>query len=171
MIIPKYIVRYFLTNKNFIVSIMISLVFSCFLAKMFDSQNIEFGFGAALAMISTNTPLATIVSSNRSLKKKLDVIPNKTVGFFVPYSIMSFIIYAVSYALFIIAYAILGGTLEFKWIITAVLFSVQCAVFVSILENKYTLTKWNTEPDLWHHPRKYIIPGVLLLESMIVNSI
>ena len=171
MIIPKYIVRYFLTNKNFIVSIMISLVFSCFLAKMFDSQNIEFGFGAALAMISTNTPLATIVSSNRSLKKKLDVIPNKTVGFFVFYSIMSFIIYAVSYALFIIAYAILGGTLEFKWIITAVLFSVQCAVFVSILENKYTLTKWNTEPDLWHHPRKYIIPGVLLLESMIVNSI
>ena len=171
MIIPKYIVRYFLTNKNFIVSIMIILVFSCFLAKMFDSQNIEFGFGAALAMISTNTPLATIVSSNRSLKKKLDVIPNKTVGFFVPYSIMSFIIYAVSYALFIIAYAILGGTLEFKWIITAVLFSVQCAVFVSILENKYTLTKWNTEPDLWHHPRKYIIPGVLLLESMIVNSI
>lgn len=171
MIIPKYIVRYFLTNKNFIVSIMMSLVFSCFLAKMFDSQNIEFGFGAALAMISTNTPLATIVSSNRSLKKKLDVIPNKTVGFFVPYSIMSFIIYAVSYALFIIAYAILGGTLEFKWIITAVLFSVQCAVFVSILENKYTLTKWNTEPDLWHHPRKYIIPGVLLLESMIVNSI
>lgn len=171
MLILRYITRYFLANKNYIVSSVIVLGFSCFMARMFEQQGINFGFGIGLAMISANTPIAIIVSSNRSLKTKLDALPAKTANFFVPYSAVVFFVYVVFYALFITIYAVTGGTVELKWIIAAVLFAAQSAVFVSLLEDRFAVTKWNTEPDLWHHPRKYIIPAVLLLESALVYLI
>ena len=171
MLILRYITRFFLANKNYILSSAVIIVFSCFLARMFEQQGIKLGFGLALAMISTNTPISIIVSSNRSLKTKLDALPNKTRSFFVPYSVIVFFLYTIFYALFITAYAVTGGTVELKWIITAVAFALQCAVFVSLLEDRFTLTKWNTEPDLWHHPRKYIVPCVLLLEASLISMI
>lgn len=171
LLILNYIVRYFLANKNFLISTVVVLGFSCFLARMFEQQGIKVGFGMALAMISANTPIAIIVSSNRSLKKKLDALPNKTARFFVPYSVIIFFMYIILYAVFFGIYCLTGGALEIKWVIAAVLFSVQCAVFVSLLEDRFTLTKWNTEPDLWHHPRKYIVPCILLLEGMLIYSI
>ncbi|ADU24412.1 hypothetical protein Rumal_3989 (plasmid) [Ruminococcus albus 7 = DSM 20455] len=37
------------------------------------------------------------------------------------------------------------------------------------MENKNAITKWSFETNLWHHPRKYIVPAVLVLEAGIIS--
>lgn len=55
-----------------------------------------------------------------------------------------------------------GGSISAANIWTSVLFAVQSAILSVILEWKYPVRDWKTESDLWHHPRKYIVPLVML---------
>lgn len=48
-------------------------------------------------------------------------------------------------------------------IIIAALFSLQSAVLSVLLEWLHPIHNWKTENDLWHHPRKYLVPLVMLL--------
>lgn len=168
MLLLRYITRYMLENKNFIISSVVIIGAGCAFAVMIEKQGIAIGCGMGLAIVSMNTPLATIVSSNRGLGKKLDALPDKTRCFFVPYGLVLFGFYAVSYALFLTAFKIAGGTVGVKAIVTAVVFAAETSFAVPFLENKFPVTKWKTEPDLWHNPRKYIIPAALLLEGAVI---
>ena len=45
----------------------------------------------------------------------------------------------------------------------AVFFALQSAVLSVLLEWFYPIRDWKIESDLWHHPRKYMVPVVMLL--------
>jgi len=45
----------------------------------------------------------------------------------------------------------------------AVFFALQSAVLSVMLEWFYPIRDWKIESDLWHHPRKYMVPAVMLL--------
>ena len=45
----------------------------------------------------------------------------------------------------------------------AVFFALQSAVLSVLLEWLYPIRNWKIESDLWHHPRKYVVPVVMLL--------
>ena len=32
-----------------------------------------------------------------------------------------------------------------------------------LMEWYFPIRNWKTESDLWHHPRKYVVPGILLM--------
>ena len=168
MLVLRYITRYMLANKNYLISSVVLIAAAVAFSMMAAAQGLKIGCGMGLAIVSMNTPLATIVSSNRGLTQKLSVLPGKTRGFFVPYGFVLFGYYMIAYALYLAAIALISGTADVRAVITAVLFSAQCAVFVPLLEDKMTITKWKTEPDLWHNPRKYIIPGALIIEGALI---
>lgn len=46
---------------------------------------------------------------------------------------------------------------------TVLLFALQSAILSVILEWNPPIRDWKTESDLWHHPRKYVLPLVMLL--------
>ena len=56
-------------------------------------------------------------------------------------------------------------------ILTAVLFAMQSAVCSVLLEWFYPVRGWKIESDLWHHPRKYIVPAVMLLLAGAVGTL
>ena len=50
------------------------------------------------------------------------------------------------------------------WMVAgAVFFALQSAVLSVLLEWFYLIRGWKIESDLWHHPRKYVVPVVMLL--------
>lgn len=37
-----------------------------------------------------------------------------------------------------------------------------------MLEIKVPLLGWKVESDLWHHPRKYIVPGIMIFLAILL---
>ena len=42
------------------------------------------------------------------------------------------------------------------------------SVGVVLLEWYFPFKNWHVESDLWHHPRKYIMPSILIVLTMLV---
>ena len=45
---------------------------------------------------------------------------------------------------------------------TAVLIALQSAILSVLLEWFHPVRNWKIESDLWHHPRKYVVPLIML---------
>jgi len=52
----------------------------------------------------------------------------------------------------------------------AVLFALQSAVLSVLLEWLYPIRGWKTENGLWHHPRKYIVPLLMISAAVFVGT-
>lgn len=48
-------------------------------------------------------------------------------------------------------------------IVGAVFFALQSAMLSVLLEWFYPIRDWKIESDLWHHPRKYVVPVVVVM--------
>ena len=55
------------------------------------------------------------------------------------------------------------GGVTVTMIIAAVFFALISAACSVFLEWFYPIRGWKIESDLWHHPRKYIVPAAMLL--------
>lgn len=64
---------------------------------------------------------------------------------------------------FLCSWQIQKGSVTVHMIAGAVFFALQSAVLSVLLEWFYPIRGWKTESDLWHHPRKYVVPVVMLL--------
>ena len=168
LIVPRYIIRYMLSNKSFLISTLFITGFGCFFAVMTEQQGFPMGCGIGLAFVSMNSPLATVVSSNRSLDRKLKALPDKTMQFFVPYAALVFCFDILVFAVFLTIFAIAGGQVDIRAFLAAGLFAVESAVCTAFLEDRFPITKWKSEPDLWRNPRKYILPLIFVLEAGLI---
>ena len=66
-------------------------------------------------------------------------------------------------AIFLCSWQIQNGSVTVYMIAGAVFFALQSAVLSVLLEWLYPIRGWKIESDLWHHPRKYMVPVVMLL--------
>lgn len=58
-----------------------------------------------------------------------------------------------------------------RWMLgAACFFAMQSAVFSVLLEWFFPIRSWRIESDLWHHPRKYAVPTVMLLLAGAVGT-
>ena len=168
MLVPRYIIRYILSNKSYIISPLLIIAFAVYFTFTARQSGFPAVVGISLGLISTNSPLSVIVSSNRNLKSKLDVLPGKTKNFFVPYAFVIFCIYLLFYAIFLAAYFMIIKSVDYKALILSPIIAAESAILIAILESRFPITTWKTEPDLLHHPRKYIVPGIIMLEATLV---
>ena len=65
--------------------------------------------------------------------------------------------------IFLLSWQIQNGGVTVLMIAGAVFFALQSAVLSVLLEWFYPIRGWKIESDLWHHPRKYVVPVVMLL--------
>ena len=70
---------------------------------------------------------------------------------------------------FLCSWQIQIGGVTVQMVITAMFFAMQSAVFSVLLEWFYPIREWKIESDLWHHPRKYIVPAIMLLLAGVVG--
>ncbi len=171
LLVAKYILRYVTSNKSYMISPVIMLLFVSYMVYQMNEMGFRDGIIIGLALNTFNTSLAIIVSSNRGLHKKLNSLPNKIKSFFVPYSIVIFTVNIIFSVLLLVVASFIGTEINMKIIIATVIFPIQNAIGTAFLECTRPILHWRVETDLWHNPRKYIIPLILVLEAAVITII
>lgn len=164
----KYLFRYMTARKNYLINTAamwaVGIVFPFLLRESGADAFLPIGF----AVLSINTPLCVLISADSHLREAVHFLPSAKRMFCLPY--FSFVVLnnVIAYTFYLASFGLQAGGLELRNIVLAVAFALLGALGSVIMEMKFPLTNYKTESDLWHHPRKYIVPAVLLLIAGVI---
>ena len=159
----RYFFRYLSCHKNYLVNTAVmwcvALVMPYFLREMAGLSVVPVGF----AILSLNTPICILLSCDRDLEQAVRFLPGQKRRFCIPYCLFIFSCNMAADVIFLCSWQIQNGGVTVPMIAGAVFFALQSAVLSVLLEWFYPIQGWKIESDLWHHPRKYVVPVVMLL--------
>lgn len=169
----KYFLRYMKCHRNYLLNTIIMWGVACVLPVFFKQMEsgsltvIPIGF----AILSLNTPICILLSSEPALQQTIHFLPGQERAFCVPYCLFIFACNLVADLIFLGSMQILNGGVTILMLAAALFFSLQSAACSVLLEWFYPVTGWKIESDLWHHPRKYIVPVVMLLVAGMMGTL
>ena len=159
----RYFFRYLSCHKNYLVNTAVmwcvAIVMPYFLREMAGLSVVPVGF----AILSLNTPICILLSCDRDLEQAVRFLPGQKRRFCIPYCLFIFSCNMAADVIFLLSWQIQNGGITVLMIAGAVFFALQSAVLSVLLEWFYPIRGWKIESDLWHHPRKYVVPVVMLL--------
>ncbi len=159
----RYFFRYLSCHKNYLLNTVVmwcvALVLPYFLREMAGMSVVPVGF----AILSLNTPICILLSRDRDLEQAVRFLPGQKRRFCIPYCLFIFLCNMAADVIFLLSWQIQNGGVTVLMIFGAVFFALQSAVLSVLLEWFYPIRDWKIESDLWHHPRKYVVPVVMLL--------
>lgn len=137
----------------------VALIMPYFLREMAGLSVVPVGF----AILSLNTPICILLSCDCDLEQAVRFLPGQKQRFCIPYCLFVFSCNMAADMIFLCSWQIQNGGVTVLMIAGAVFFALQSAVLSVLLEWFYPIRSWKIESDLWHHPRKYVVPVVMLL--------
>lgn len=166
-----YLFRYLRAHKNYLTNTVVLWCIACVLPLFFQQMDIAFVLPIGFAILSLNTPICILLSCDPASEQAVRFLPGQTKAFCVPYCLFIFLCNAIADMIFLCSMQIQIGGVTVPIIATAFLFALQSAVFSILLEWFFPIRGWKIESDLWHHPRKYLVPAVMLLAYIAASSI
>ena len=127
-------------------------------------------FPIGLAILCLNTPICTLLSCDPDLEQAIRMLPGQTGRFCRKYCLFIFAVNSIVASIYLCSWQMVSGGLDFVHVWTLLIFALQSAILSVILEWKHPIRGWKTESDLWHHPRKYIVPLAMLLIAAFVGT-
>ena len=164
-----YLVRYLLANKSCLINTAGLCAAACFLPLLFGEFQRLNMFPIGLAILCLNTPICTLLSGDPDLERAIRVLPGQAGQFCRKYCLFIFSVNGLVAGIYLCSWQIINGGAGFVHVITLLLFALQSAVLSAILEWKFPIRDWKTESDLWHHPRKYLVPLMMLMVALAVS--
>lgn len=165
-----YLLRYLMAHKNYLANTVGMWCVACFLPFLFgqfEGINImPLGF----AILTLNTPICILLSCDPDLEQMLRVLPRQKAKFGLAYCLFIFIFNLSAVTIYLIGWWRVNHFISAWAVISAILFSLQSAVFSVLLEWIYPLRRWKIESDLWHHPRKYVVPCMMLILAVAIST-
>ena len=135
------------------------------------AQNADFvkmimymGFG----IVALNTPLCILISCDPDLDRGIRCLPGGAKSFFVPYGLFLFASICITYGIYLTSWQIKFGTVDAKLIIL-LLAAISASLSIA-MEFFFPIKNWKIESDLWHHPRKYVVPAIVLLLACVIGT-
>lgn len=116
----------------------------------------------SLALCGLNTPAATLFSRDPALSQALVVLPGGGRRFWRGYVGFLAGLYGAALVLCLGAWQLAWRAVGLGDLAVVPLLALQGALLAAALERWCPLRGWKTESDLWHHPRKYLVPLALL---------
>lgn len=165
-----YFFRYFKNHKNYLMNTGIMWCAACILPLLFRQIDRLFVIPIGLAILSLNTPVCILLSCDHALEQAVRFLPDQKKTFCIPYCLFIFLCNITADVFFLCSRQIQTGGVTVQIIAAAVFFAMQSAVFSVLLEWLYPVRGWKIESDLWHHPRKYIVPAVMLLLAGVIGT-
>lgn len=165
-----YLIRYLMANKNYLVNTVGLCAIACFLPLMFGKFQGLNMFPLGLAILCLNTPICTLLSCDLDLEQAIRVLPGQSGRFCRRYCLFIFAVSVIVTSIYLCSWQFINGGISVADVGTAILFDLQSAVLAVILEWKYPIRNWKTESDLWHHPRKYLVPLIMLLMAAFIGT-
>lgn len=166
----RYIVRYLISHKSYLYNTLALCVFAGFMAFMLEQMHLGSYLPLAFAVLSFNTPVGILLSSNRGLHRKIQMLPGQLQRTVVPYGLFILTVNLFIYMIFLVSWLLFHGSVEIVYYVISIVFAAQSAIAAVWLEWKYPVRKWRVESDLWHHPRKYAVPLMMCLLAAAVMS-
>ena len=160
-----YLTRYLLANQNYLMNTVGLCLIACFLPILFQAFPNLHMFPIGCAVLSLNTPISTLLSSDPDLEQAMCALPGQTARFGWQYVLFIFAVNMIVASFYLCSWLITYGQTNFSSIGMLFLFALQNAVLSVILEWKKPIRNWKTESDLWRHPRKYLIPLWLIWQA------
>lgn len=168
-----YLIRYLMANKNYLVNTVGLYVIACFLPLLFREFRGLNMFPLGLAILCLNTPICTLLSCDPDLEQAIRVLFGQSSKFCRKYCMFIFTVNGGIASIYMCSWQLVNGGIGLDDMGLVVLFALQSAILSVILEWKYPIHNWKTESaesDLWHHPRKYLVPLVMLLLAVFVAT-
>lgn len=166
-----YFFRYMTSHKNYFMNTVIMWCAACVLPLFFRQMDSLFVIPLGFAVLSLNTPVCILLSCDRDLEQAVRFLPGQKKTFCIPYCLFIFLCNITADVFFLCSWQIQIGGITVQMIAAAVFFAMQSAVFSVLLEWFYPVRGWKIESDLWHHPRKYVVPAVMLLLAGVVGTL
>ena len=127
-------------------------------------------FPIGLAILCLNTPICTLLSCDPDLGQAIRMLPGQAGRFYRKYCLFIFAVNSIVASIYLCSWQIVNGGLNFVHVGTLLIFALQSAILSVMLEWKHPIRDWKTESDLWHHPRKYLVPLIMLLVAAFVGT-
>lgn len=165
-----YFVRYFKYHQNYLINSVVMWCAACALPIFLRQMESLFVIPIGFAILSLNTPICILLSCDHAFEQAVRFLPGQEKAFCVPYCFFIFVCNIAADVIFLCSLHIQTGGVTVWMMITAVFFAMQSAVFSILLEWFFPVRGWKVESDLWHHPRKYMVPIVMLLLAGVVGT-
>ena len=164
-----YLLRYLITNKNYLLNTAGLCVIAGvmpFILGQFEGVNVmPLGF----AVLCLNTPICILLSCDPGLEQAVRTLPRQTKRFCTNYCFFIFSINMAVNSVYLISWQVGKGGVNSTEIITALIIALQSAVLSVLLEWFCPVHNWKIENDLWHHPRKYVVPLIMFLIAGLIG--
>lgn len=186
----RYLFRYLSAHLNYLLNTGVIWIVACVLPVFFSQMG---GMGMSVmpigfAILSLNTPICILLSCDPDLEQAVRFLPGQKKAFCVPYCLFIFLCNMAANTIFLVSWHLTAGGLcadgmaaggfrswgaaaEVNVVLTAVFFALLSAVGSVLMEWFYPVRGWKIESDLWHHPRKYIVPAIMLLLAGILGGV
>jgi len=186
----RYLFRYLAAHPNYLLNTGVMWIAACVLPAFFSQMG---GMGMSVmpigfAILSLNTPICILLSCDPDLEQAVRFLPGQKKAFCMPYCLFIFLCNMAANTIFLVSWHLTAGGLrtdgmaaggfrswgaaaEINVILTAVFFALLSAVGSVLMEWFYPVRGWKIESDLWHHPRKYIVPAIMLLLAGILGGV
>lgn len=158
-----YLARYLQANKSYLVNTVGLCVVACFLPLLFGELQGLTLFPIGLAILCLNTPICTLLSCDPSLEQAVRVLPEQAGRFCRTYCLVIFFVNGLVAGIYLCSWQIVDGGVGVVHVLMLLFFALQSAILSVVLEWRHPIRGWKTESDLWHHPRKYLVPLIMLL--------
>ena len=165
-----YLLRALLANKGYPVNAAGLCAMACFLPLLlgeFSERNL---FPLGLAILCLNTPACTLLSCDPDSEQAIHALPGQAARFCLRYCLLIFVVNGIVDSIYLCSWQIARGGLGLGHVGMLLLFALQSAILSAILEWRHPIRGWKTESDLWHHPRKYLVPLAMLLVASVVGA-
>ena len=164
-----YLLRYLITNKNYLLNtagLCVIAVFLPFIFGQFKGMNVmPLGF----AILCLNTPICILLSCDPNLEQAIRVLPGQASRFCTRYCLFIFLVNMAVSSVYLVSRQIRHGGVGGIEIITALIIALQSAILSVMLEWLRPIRSWKIENDLCHHPRKYLVPLSMLLIALLIS--
>lgn len=164
-----YLLRYLLSNKSYLINTLGLVVIAGFLPLLlgqFEGLNVmPLGF----AILCLNTPICILLSCDPCLEQAVRALPGQAVRFCSCYWLFISTIHVVISAIYLCSWQVMRRNITALDFLMAVIFALQSALLSILLEWLRPIRNWKIESDLWHHPRKYVVPLLMMLIAAFVS--
>lgn len=167
-LVGRYLFRYLISHKNYMVNTFVMWGIACILPVFFRGTGTMAVLPVGFAMLTLNTPVCVLLSCDPATERAVHFLPQGEICFLVPYGLFLFLCNLTAEILFLASWQCQIGGIGISYVLTAVCFALLSAACSALLEWLCPLRGIAIESDLWHHPRKYLVPaGMLLLAGLL----